>query len=204
MSQHDFTIANQGFPGFRSDLNNALQALASLSSGSSAPSPTFAYQIWIDTTTDPAVMKLRNGDNDAWIALGNINTTLDTFQFILSGGLSGALALSGNARTTPVVVTFNATTMAIDCSLSNVFTTTFTANVTTAPGFSNPGDGQTINWFITQDATGGRTITWPTSFKFPSGSVQTLSTAANSVDLVVATYRAATTSWYASLLKGFA
>lgn len=203
MSQNDFTIANQGFPGFRSDLNNALQALASLSSGASAPSPTFPYQIWVDTTTNPAVMKLRNGDNDAWISLGNISTTLDTFQFILSGGLSGSLALSGNARTTPVAVTFNATTMTVDCSLSNVFTTTFTANVTTAPTISNPGDGQTINWFITQDATGGRTITWPASFKFAAGSPLTLSTGANAIDMLVATYRASTTTWHATLARNF-
>ncbi len=33
MSQHDMNIANQGFPAFRTDLNNALVALASLSSG---------------------------------------------------------------------------------------------------------------------------------------------------------------------------
>lgn len=204
MSQHDFTIANQGFPGFRSDLNNALQALASLSSGSSAPSPTFAYQIWIDTTTNPAVMKLRNGDNDAWITLGNISTTLDTFQFVLTGGLSGALALTGSARTAPSAVTFNATTMTVDCSLSNIFTTTFTANVTTAPTISNPGDGQTINWFITQDATGGRTMTWPTSFKFAAGSPTTLSTSANAVDMLVATYRASNTTWYATLARNFA
>ena len=30
MSQNDFTIANQGFPAFRADLNSALQALASI------------------------------------------------------------------------------------------------------------------------------------------------------------------------------
>lgn len=90
MSQHDFTIANQGFPGFRSDLNNALQALATHSSGSSAPSPTFAYQIWVDTSASPAVLKLRNGDNDAWINLGNIDNSTDTFSFVASAALTGS------------------------------------------------------------------------------------------------------------------
>lgn len=94
MSQHDFTIANQGFPGFRSDLNNALQALATQSSGSSAPSPTFAYQIWVDTSTTPAVMKLRNGDNDAWISLGNIDTSTDTFSLVTSAALTGTSTAS--------------------------------------------------------------------------------------------------------------
>lgn len=128
---------------------------------------------------------------------GNLTQTGDTAQ-------TGKLSVAGNARTAPVAVTFDATTMTVNCALSNVFTTTFTANVTVAPTLSNPGDGQTINWFITQDATGGRTMTWPTSFKWPSGATQTLSTTANAVDLLVATYRSATGFWYAGLQKGFA
>jgi len=113
------------------------------------------------------------------------------------------LTASGSAATPPVVVTFSATAMAINCALSNVFTTTMTANVTVAPTFSNLADGQTINWFITQDATGSRTITWPTSFKWSGGFAGVLSTGANAVDLLVATYRSSTGFWYASLSKAF-
>lgn len=115
----------------------------------------------------------------------------------------GAITIVGNAQTTPVNVAFSATAMTVNCSLSNVFETTFTANVTVAPTFSNPQNGQTINWFITQDGTGGRTMTWPTSFRWPTGSVTDLTTAGNSVDLVIATYLSSTGYWYASLLKGF-
>lgn len=114
------------------------------------------------------------------------------------------LKINGSATTPTVAVTFSATAMTLDCTRSNVFTTTFTANVTTAPTISNPQDGQTINWFITQDATGSRLMTWPTSFKWPGASAGVLSTAANSVDLLVATYRSSTGFWYASLSKGFA
>jgi hypothetical protein len=85
-----------------------------------------------------------------------------------------------------------------------VFSTTFTANVTTAPTISNPKDGQTINWYITQDATGGRTIVWPTSFKWPGGTAGALSTAANAVDLLVASYRSSTGFWSCTLQKAFA
>jgi hypothetical protein len=115
----------------------------------------------------------------------------------------GAATFTGGAQTTPSAVTFSATAMTVDCALSNVFATTFTANVTTAPTISNPRNGQTINWFITQDATGNRTMTWPTSFRWPTGATRTLSTAANSVDLLVATYMSSTGFWYASLSKGF-
>lgn len=114
------------------------------------------------------------------------------------------LSVGTGASTPPVAVTFSATAMTLNCNLSNVFTTTFTANVTTAPTISNPIDGQTINWFITQDGTGSRTMTWPSSFKWPGGSAGVLSTAANSVDLLLAVYRSSTGFWYASLSKGFA
>jgi hypothetical protein len=112
-------------------------------------------------------------------------------------------SVGGSAATARSAVTFSATAMAIDCSLSNVFTTTFTANVTTAPTFSNIADGQTINWFITQDGTGSRTMTWPASFKWPGGTAGVLSTAANSVDLLIATYRSDTGFWYATIAKAF-
>lgn len=82
MSQHDFEIANQGFPSFRSDLNSALQALASLSAGTSAPSTTFAYQLWYDETNE--ILKIRNSDDDAWINLVAFDQTNDhaaTFYF---------------------------------------------------------------------------------------------------------------------------
>lgn len=129
----------------------------------------------------------------------NAISTFSELQVVTQYGTT----FSGHAQTTPVVVAFNPTAMTVDCTLSNVFTTTMTANVTTAPTISNPKDGQTINWFLTQDATGSRTMTWPASFKWPTGFVTTLSTAANSVDLVTATYRSTTGHWYVTILKAF-
>ena len=79
MSQHDLTIDNQGFPAFRADLNNALQALGSTQSGTTAPSPAFANQLWYDTTNNQ--LKIRNEDNDAWISV----VTLDQSADVTSG-----------------------------------------------------------------------------------------------------------------------
>lgn len=137
-----------------------------------------------------AVNRLTITSAGAWTF--NTNATQNSFT------------INGGAATPEVAVTFSATAMTVDCTKSNVFRTTFTANVTTAPTISNPVDGQTINWFITQDATGSRTMTWPTSFKWAGATPGVLSTAANSVDLLVATYRSTTGFWYASLSKGFA
>ena len=62
MSQHDMNIANQTFPATRADINDALQALASLSSGDAAPSTTFANMLWYDTLNN--ILKMRAEPND--------------------------------------------------------------------------------------------------------------------------------------------
>jgi len=77
MSQNDYVIANQTTPLFRADLNLALQALASNSSGSSAPSITYANMMWYDITTN--ILKMRSEADDAWITLGTLDQSLNTF-----------------------------------------------------------------------------------------------------------------------------
>jgi hypothetical protein len=42
----------------------------------------------------------------------------------------------------------------------------------------------TITLVLTQDATGGRTITWPASVKWPEGIAQQPAAAANSVSII--------------------
>jgi hypothetical protein len=74
MAQHDYNIANQSGQAFRADLNNALAAIVSQNSGASAPSTTYAYQYWVDTSTSPATLKQRNSSNNAWITIGQLDT----------------------------------------------------------------------------------------------------------------------------------
>ena len=52
MATHDYVIANQGFPAFRSDLNDVLQAIVSNNSNATAPATTYAYQMWYDTSAN--------------------------------------------------------------------------------------------------------------------------------------------------------
>jgi len=126
-----------------------------------------------------------------------------TMDNVTIGSTTVAAATFAKASTTSVAVTFSAGSTTVNCALSNVFTMTLTANIAVAPTLSNPADGQTINWFLTQDGTGSRTMIWPSSFKWSGGVAQTLSTTAGSVDLLVATYRSSTGFWYASLAKAF-
>ena len=106
MSQHDLTIANQGFPAFRADLNDALQALGSCQSGTSAPNPTFANQLWYDTTNN--ILKIRNEDNDAWISIATLDQSTDAITDI--GGVTLANLSKGLFRkANPTIVAWTKT-----------------------------------------------------------------------------------------------
>ena len=72
MSQADFNIDNVSRSLFRAEVNQSLQALASLSAGTTAPATTYAFQWWADTTTN--ILKIRNAANSAWISVLNLTT----------------------------------------------------------------------------------------------------------------------------------
>jgi len=102
MSQHDFNIANQSFPATRTDLNNALAALASNSSGDTEPSTTYANQWWYETDTN--ILKIRNEANNGWVNVITLDASMTasaselnqldaiTRGSILYGNASGATA----------------------------------------------------------------------------------------------------------------
>lgn len=92
-------------------------------------------------------------------------------------------------------------TVNTDCSASNVFTLTLGTAATLANP-TNTVSGAHYQWVITQDATGGRTLAYGTNFKFANGSVPTLSTTANAVDILSAT--CVGTTLYAVLSNAFA
>jgi len=93
MAQHDYVIANQTFPATRTDLNNAFGAIVSQNSGASAPSTTYAYQLWYDTSTNK--LKQRNADNDAWIDLFDVDQSADTASPSTGGGGGGGAYFQG-------------------------------------------------------------------------------------------------------------
>ena len=93
MAQHDYIIANQTFPNTRTDINNVLAAIVSANSGASAPSTTYAYQLWYDTTTNK--LKMRNAADDAWIDLFDVDQAADTATPTTGGGGGGGGGATG-------------------------------------------------------------------------------------------------------------
>ena len=90
MAIHDYVIDNQSAPAFRSDLNNALQAIVTQNSSATAPTTTYANMIWYDTAANQ--LKKRNEANSAWVVLGTIDEALGTFT------PSGERALASQAQ----------------------------------------------------------------------------------------------------------
>ena len=82
MAQHsDYNIANQGFPAFRTDLNNVLSAINTLNSGTSRPASAVANSLWLDTTTSTApTLKYYDGADD--ISLCTLNHTANTVDWL--------------------------------------------------------------------------------------------------------------------------
>ena len=70
MAQHDYDIANQSFPAFRTDLNGVLEAINTSNSGTSRPSGAVAGTIWLELhqATTPT-LKYYDGAGD--ISLSN-------------------------------------------------------------------------------------------------------------------------------------
>lgn len=116
----------------------------------------------------------------AFTTLTADTTTLDDIrETVFAIGNVGSITLTPNAAN------------------GSIQTITATGNFT-MNAFASPVSGQTITFVITQDATGGRTLT--STMRFANGS-KTLSTAANAIDILTVSYIG--TTYYASLAKGF-
>jgi hypothetical protein len=130
---------------------------------------------------------------DRTITLPNATGTVpllslaQTFSAAQRGSISSFTSSSGTA--TP------------DFALANNFSITLSENATLANP-SNVTAGQSGCIFISQDATGGRTLAYGANWDFAGGNQPNLSNAANAVDLLVYTVRT-TTSIQAQLIANF-
>ena len=77
-------LSNVSFPAARSAINNAFNAVDTWNAGSSAPSTFQAYTPWLDTSTSPPVLKIRNGANSAWVTvLSFLGDTTTPANFVI-------------------------------------------------------------------------------------------------------------------------
>jgi len=110
MAQHDYVIANASGATVRADINNMALAISSNNSGSSAPSTSYAYLWWLDTSAN--VLKLRNSANSAWITMPfsiGANNTVDINGGTIDGTNIGASSAGTGAFTTLAATSFVST-----------------------------------------------------------------------------------------------
>lgn len=201
MAQHDFNLANASGAAFRSDLNNALSAIATTSSGASAPSTTFAYQFWFDTSAN--ILKIRDGANTAWVNVASLSGT--AWIPYRSGVLLGGAAVVNTGITDPDVPTnanlkanareftqaqnFNATSLtdaaniAWNVNIHQATKVTLGGN-RTLDNPTNMKDGAVYILRVIQDGTGSRTLAYGSAYKFPGGVAPVLSTGGSDVDVL--------------------
>jgi hypothetical protein len=208
MAQHDYNIANQGFPAFRTDLNNALSAIQTLNSGTSRPASAVANSLWLDTTTPTApTLKYYDGADDISLAtidhVGNTVNWLDStvvFDIVndITPQLGGMLDVNGQAigDGTLELIKFSETASAVN---EITITNSATGN---NPQISATGDDTNIGLSLATKGTGlikfndgaynadatltdGATITWDVGSspvaKVTLGDNRTLSAPTNSV-----------------------
>jgi hypothetical protein len=139
MSQNDFSLANANGATFRADVNSAFQAIASSSSGSSAPGTTYGCQWWFDTTND--ILKIRDEANANWVNVASLVGT--TWIPYSNGSVLGTMANQ------------NATAINVNLAMSAKSVAFATTSVTSGtPDFATAGNVVTLSSTATANTLG--------------------------------------------------
>jgi hypothetical protein len=122
---------------------------------------------------------------------GRLKSTYD------NGVTASPIYVDSPMSVSPVTVemAYNST-INVDAKYGDMFDITLTGNATLANP-TNPVNGKTLRWRISQDSTGGRTITLGNKFNIPSSASSPLpwSTSPNKMDILAATYHAGRDKW---------
>tara|TARA_R110000868_G_scaffold62442_4_gene188665 strand:- start:1629 stop:2132 length:504 start_codon:yes stop_codon:yes gene_type:complete len=163
MAQHDFNIANQGFPAFRTDLNNVLTAINTSQSGTSRPTSAVAGTIWYNTSS--SLLYLYDGSTDvAVLGTPAVSWEVKTSNFNAVASGKYLVNTSGGVVTATLPVSpstgneisfidqgydFNTNALTVDRNSNNI------ANVTADLVVNTQGAGFTLVY--SGDATTGWT-----------------------------------------------
>ena len=138
----DYSLANQSGSAFRTELNSILSAVQTLNSGSSAPSNLVAHMVFLDTSTTPATLKIRNAANDGFIVLGTASTNF------------GLVSASGATFTGDITLNAQSDVRFADSDSSNYIALQAPATVSSNVTFTLPSADGTANQALKTDASG--------------------------------------------------
>lgn len=116
------------------------------------------------------------------VAVGTGSAARGRFD-IFGSSMGGITTLTDAATVTP------------DFSSNNYFSLTFTSGVGNSRTIANPTNlvaGQSGIIYLIQDATGGRSVSWGSYYKFPGGTAPNLTGTGNSNDAIAYSVRSST------------
>ncbi len=111
----------------------------------------------------------------------------------------GAISVKDGGKETVNTNTTSGATPTVNLANGNVQMLTLTAAATISLSGATNSVACSVSLYLIQDGTGGRTVTWPASVKWPGGTAPTLSSGANKVDLVILETVDGGTTWYGAL-----
>ena len=138
----DYSLSNQSGSSFRSELNTILAAIQTLNSGSSAPSNLVAHMLFLDTSSSPAVLKIRNAANDGFITLGSASTNF------------GLVSASGATFTGDITLNAQSDVRFADSDSSNYIALQAPATVSSNVTFTLPSADGSANQVLKTDGSG--------------------------------------------------
>lgn len=172
------------------------------------------------STTSPITGGTITGTGTIGINASSANTASFVVQRDASGNFSAGTitaSLTGNATglaasaalTTPTITgliekqtapAISAGVLALNCASGNVFAVSLNAAITSITFSNIPTSGNAFGLTLAFTADGtARTISWPASVKWPSGTAPTLTSTSAKVDIFVLTTWNAGTTWYAMI-----
>lgn len=102
VNQNNFPIPNDTGANVLADINENLTALQSLNAGNSNPPVGNAHQPWVDTSTTPDTLKIKDAANNNFITLGTIETDMGMMK--KSGGtFEGNIRSSSGNEASPAI-----------------------------------------------------------------------------------------------------
>jgi hypothetical protein len=145
-----------------------------------------------------AIPKATSGTADGWYI---VSTPQSLSGFITATGVATLTnktieaGIFTNGYTEEVATANTSTAYTIDLAGGSVQILTLTGNCTFT--FPTATAGRSFFLLLKQDATGGRTVTWPAAVKWPGGTAPTITSTALRLDKYV--FTAADSNWYGSV-----
>lgn len=167
---------------------------------------TFAPAAGVTIVSSDGILKTRKQyahvalvylGSDTWTLLGERDLPALSFASLVAPN-----SFTAAQAVTPVALVDGAT-INTNADLSNTFTVTIAGNRTLANP-TNLRNGAIYTWRVRQDGTGGRTLAYGSKFRWPGGTVPTLSTTANAIDFISGQYFSDTDTILCNMLKGLA